>query len=206
MSAPFPSIATDTLKSQGVEVVMDRVVSHEGNVAILQSGGKINYDLFIPTNPSGGCNGSFLPVECLDSKGYITVNHFLQVEGLPKVFAMGDCSNRNSKKGEWAIRDQLPILLKNVVALAQEKPLTPHVLGKFRASMLKGPIFVAIGHHHPDAFGVGPDFPQPLRCILWLCCCFTSPCHTPSSKELGKLKTKMDMEMTPKAGKGIIDR
>lgn len=203
MTAPFPSIATNTLKTQGVELILnDRVVSQVDDVVTLKSGDKITCDLYIPTNPTGGSNGSFLPTQCLDGKGYIMVNHFLQVEGRPKVFAMGDCSNRDGK-GVVKILDQLPILLKNVVALAQEKPLTPHVLGKsFPMGKINGPIFVAIGHHHPDAFGIGPDMPQPLRCCCWCCCC-GPPCHTPASKGIAKFKAEFNDSMSPKAGKGI---
>ena len=72
--------------------------------------------------------------------------------------------------------DQFPILVENVVALTQDKPLRPHVLGKtFIYGKVNGPMMVAIGHGHPEAYGVGPDLPQPLRCCCWCCCCFGAP-------------------------------
>ena len=72
--------------------------------------------------------------------------------------------------------DQLPVLLANVVALTQGKPLTPHVLGKsFPFGKVNGPMMVSIGHGHPEDYGVGPDLPQPLSCCCWCCCCFGAP-------------------------------
>eukprot|EP01035_Chromulina_nebulosa_P028606 gene28606-37803_t len=144
MNAPFPSLATEALKKHGVELKLrSRAVRNTETLVYLDNDESIPCDLFISTNPPGGANAPFLTDTYKDAKGFILVNHHLQVPGLPKVLAIGDCSNRDVK-GAVKINDQLPILLENVVALTQDKPLTPHVLGKSFFGKVNGPMMVSI--------------------------------------------------------------
>ena len=54
MSAPFPSLATEALKKQGVELKLRaRAVRNTETTVYLDSDECIPCDLFIPTNPSG---------------------------------------------------------------------------------------------------------------------------------------------------------
>lgn len=59
MTAPFPSLATEALKKQGVELKLRaRAVRSDDTAVYLDNNERIPCDLFIPTNSSGMFTGT----------------------------------------------------------------------------------------------------------------------------------------------------
>ena len=61
-----------------------------------------------------------------DAKGWIDVNMFtLQHKKYPNIFALGDATNTPNAKTGAAVRKQVPVLVKNLVALLENKNVLP---------------------------------------------------------------------------------
>jgi hypothetical protein len=102
------------------------------------------------------------------------------------------------------IEDALPTLLANVYATLDGNgaSLKHHTKG-FKGK-IDGPLLVALGHNHPDGYGVGPDL--GTGCLGWtcfMCCCLGMPCSLPAGKGASKMKTDFNASVTPKKGMGM---
>ncbi len=104
-----------------------------GNGVITESGRRLGFDLVIlatGVRPSCLFKDSGLPVG--PDQGLL-VNPFLQSPEFPEIFAAGDCiffeSRPLPKLGVYAVR-QNPVLLNNVLAQSEGRPLQSFVPGK----------------------------------------------------------------------------
>lgn len=87
MSPQFPPLVQANLTKIGVKLVLnDRVKEQGGGYVLLNSGTRLDADLYIPAY-SQGPNTGFVPAGSKDDKGYIKVDKKFQVEGLKNVFA-----------------------------------------------------------------------------------------------------------------------
>lgn len=60
----------------------------------------------------------------VDATGFVTVDkHTLQHVKYPEIFALGDCANLPTARTGAAIRKQAPVLVENLLALMQNRPL-----------------------------------------------------------------------------------
>jgi sulfide:quinone oxidoreductase len=65
-----------------------------------------------------------------DAKGWIDVNKFsLQHTKYKNIFALGDATNTPNAKTGAAVRKQVPVLVKNLVALIENKPMEGNYSG-----------------------------------------------------------------------------
>lgn len=200
MSPSLRRLAKSAMERQKVEFIMnDKVTGFENNQATTKNGQSINCDLYIPCH-SRGPNTQFAPPSMKNEAGYITVNDCLRSVSNDKVFAVGDCSSHDNVKIYPKIDDQMPTIIKNVVATLEGHALTPHK--KTFYSSIKGPMAVSLGHGHPDGYGVGPDLPGCLGCVCWTCCCFGMPCSPPAGKGVMKMKTDLNLSIKAIKGKG----
>lgn len=55
------------------------------------------------------------------------------------------------------------------------------------------PLLIAIGHDHPDGYGVGPNVPDCcIATCVWCCCMCGGPCHTPAGKGVLNMSKYVD--------------
>lgn len=202
MSPQFRTIAKETLIKQGVEVVLnDRVVQTDNGRVVTKNGTTFDDVVYIPCH-SPKPNTDYAPASYKDSKGYIKVNDTLRSETNPKVFAVGDCSSFDQTKIIPKIDDQLPTVVKNVLATLEGQTLMHHKKG-FMGN-LQGPLLVSLGHDHPQGHGIGPDIPGCVACICFVCCCLgTAPCSHPHGAGVSKTKSEFNHSIKPTKGKGI---
>lgn len=203
MNDPFRLKAHAHLEKIGVKlVVSERVSRFENGEVSLSSGGTLPADLFITAHAVGG-NATFLPGDSKNEKGYAHVDDTFKVHGLSRVFALGDCSDYDPVKTYPRIDDQLPTLYANIEAVLSDNALLHHVRGKSFTGQFKGPLMVALGHDHPEGYGVGPDLPGCLGGCCWFCCCCGPPCSTPAGPGVAKAKSDFNQSVFPHPGKGL---
>jgi sulfide:quinone oxidoreductase len=66
----------------------------------------------------------------VDNKGWIDVNKFtLQHTKFQNIFSLGDATNTPNAKTGAAVRKQVPVLIKNLIALMENKPMTEKYSG-----------------------------------------------------------------------------
>lgn len=198
MGAPFRSVAAGQLEQMGIHVIHgDRVVRHEDGQVTLLSGQSIACDFYIPAHCIGG-NAGFLPVGSCDAKGYALVNDCFQVQGMDRVFAVGDCCSHDRAKTFIKVNDQMPTLVRNVVSFLASKPLVQHGRGSLLYGGINGPVIVALGHGVSGSYGIGPEVPGLLGTLLWLVFC-----GTPRGRLIAWIKTWFNMTFKPRPGKGL---
>ena len=87
MSPQFPPLVQANLTKIGVELILnDRIKEQGDGYVLLNSGKRLESDLYIPAY-SHGPNTGFVPAASKDDKGYIKVDNKFQVQGLNNVFA-----------------------------------------------------------------------------------------------------------------------
>lgn len=117
------------LAAAGVTVRLGQRVAHVLPDAVaLDTGETLASDLTLGAAGARahGWMAGDLPV---DGAGFVRVGPTLQVDGVPALFAAGDCAAMThaprSKAGVFAVR-QAPVLARNIAALVQGRPLTPY--------------------------------------------------------------------------------
>ncbi|MBI5450775.1 MAG: NAD(P)/FAD-dependent oxidoreductase [Gammaproteobacteria bacterium] len=98
----------------------------------------INYDLLHVTPPMGAPD--FLKRSPLaDAAGWVDVHkHTLQHVRYPNVFGLGDCTNTPNSKTAAAIRRQMPVLVKNLLAVMRNGTATEHYNGYASCPLITG--------------------------------------------------------------------
>lgn len=121
--------ALDFLQKRGVDVIFnERVVSGDGKNIKTDKGREINADIVfscIGIKP----NSEFLKgkmKKCLDEKGFIKVNEFVQVQGFHNIFAPGDVNDLNVEKTAQNAKNQAQIVLKNINSLENSKSMNKY--------------------------------------------------------------------------------
>eukprot|EP01042_Synura_sphagnicola_P000753 gene753-837_t len=189
-------MAADNLRRIGVELMLkERVTSVVDNKVTLGSGTEISVDYYLPCF-SAGPNTAFVPPDMLNEQRYVKVDPYLKSVARPNVFAIGDCSDANPVKTYPAVDEQIEPVVHNVLATLTSRPLK--VYKKKFMGNLPGPIFVAMGHNHPNGFAVGPDLPGCCGTLCFVCCCFGFPCSPPGGKSVAKFKSNFNKSITPK--------
>lgn len=111
------------LESHGVKVLLnDRVDSPQGGQATTKGGQTLAADLVIMAT-GGKPNTEWLrPTvlgSALDARGYVQVEPSLQVKGLPKVLALGDCNDVAETKLAYYAGLQGAVAAKNILAFVK---------------------------------------------------------------------------------------
>lgn len=127
MPAGAANAARAALRARGVDVrEEDAVVEARGDVARLASGAAVELDVAIDAT---GMRPPPLLAEsglACDESGALRVNATLRSVDDPRVFAVGDCAafapRLLPRVGVFAVR-QAPILLANLIAAAEDRPL-----------------------------------------------------------------------------------
>ena len=101
------------------------------------------------------------------------------------------------------IDDQMPVLKFNVNAVLEGTPLKHHIRGASMFGQFSGPALVALGHGHPDSWGLGPDMPGCCATFCWCCCFFGYPCSPPVGRRSANFKADFNYSVKPKPGVGI---
>jgi len=94
-------------------------------------------------------------------------------------------------------------LLPNIEAKLNNRALKEHKRGASFMGQLQGPALVAMGHGHPEGYGVGPDLPGCAGFCCWLCCFFGMPCSPPAGHAVAQMKNDFNYTIQPRKGKGI---
>jgi NADH dehydrogenase len=130
MSEDLAEFAMQKLVQSGVEVILNARVTGATTSSVKLKDGKT-----IPTNTiiwSGGVAPNpiteMLPCERDKKSGRIVVNEFLEVQGYPGVFAIGDCAfiidpntgNSYPPTAQHAIREGT-VVVQNIISLIEEK-------------------------------------------------------------------------------------
>jgi len=140
---------------------------------------KLEYDVYFPCFQQGP-NTSFLAGagSVLNEKGQISVNEFLQSKASPHIFAVG-VSDGPYSSGSIAVhcKEQAATVAKNVLALAEGRPMTPHKASQGPDAQ---PINIKIGHGKGAHMRWNADgFPAPVKCCCCLWCKGGFPCCPP---------------------------
>lgn len=112
------------------EAILENLDTHEQSV--------IRYDLLHVTPPMGPPD--FIARSPLaDANGWVDVDpQTLRHVRFPSVFALGDCASLPTSKTGAAIRKQAPVLVKNLVAAIDGKPLTAAYQGYTSCPLITG--------------------------------------------------------------------
>lgn len=99
---------------------------------------RLNYDLLHVTPPMGP--PTFLAESPLaDAQGWVDVDrHTLQHVRFPNVFALGDCSSLPTSRTGAAVRKQAPVLVANLRARMQGRPLAARYDGYTSCPVVTG--------------------------------------------------------------------
>lgn len=124
--------SADFLRKRGVEIITgDGVASADDEGIVLQSGRRIEtativWSAGVASSPT--IRDSVLP---LTKRGAIIVGRDFRVEGLPNVWALGDCATIPDGKGGYypltaqhALREG-PVLANNLIATLRGEPMKP---------------------------------------------------------------------------------
>jgi sulfide:quinone oxidoreductase len=122
------------------QLVEVRGATHEAVFENLDTAQRItlHYDMLHVTPPMGPPD--FIARSPLaDAEGWVDVDkHTLQHVRYPNVFALGDCSSLPTSKTGAAIRKQAPVLVANLRAAMQGKPLTARYDGYTSCPIVTG--------------------------------------------------------------------
>ncbi len=159
--------AQKELIARGVEVLVNtRVKAVNGNCITLSDGSSINANTLIWTAGTAA-HPICAALPCANEKGRLQVNEFLQVEGWPGVWALGDgatvpdltTGKTCPPTAQHAIR-QGTALARNLAATLRNKPMKP-----FRFKTLG--LLAAIGRRSGVAMILGFRFSGFLAWVLW---------------------------------------
>lgn len=114
------------LEKRGVAISWDTFIKEKkGKTFIAENGASLAPDLaflctgFAPSN-------SFLKKifsSCLDQRGFLMVNEFLQVENNPSIFAAGDIVAIREEKTAQTAEKHAKLIVENIMRLERGKPL-----------------------------------------------------------------------------------
>lgn len=161
------AFARKELIARGVEVMVNtRVTAVDGCFITLSDGTRINANTLIWTAGTAAHPIS-AALPCPNEKGRLKVNEFLQVEGWPGVWGLGDCASVPDlttgktcpPTAQHAIR-QGTAAARNIAATLQNKPLKP-----FRFKTLG--LLAAIGRRSGVAMILGVRFSGFIAWFLW---------------------------------------
>ncbi|MEK6889796.1 MAG: FAD-dependent oxidoreductase [Nanoarchaeota archaeon] len=129
------------LKKNGVEVILnERVITGDKNSVETDKGRKIDSDIVFSCMGIKP-NSDFMTGKmknCLDEKGFIKVNEFLQVEGFQNMFSAGDVNNCLVEKTAQNAKNEAKIVMHNILALEEGKGLTKY-------DETKTPVVISLG-------------------------------------------------------------
>lgn len=142
MSVEASDKALAYLKEMGVNVKLNaRVASYEADEVLLEDGTRFPTDTVLWTAGVQGAPLEGLPAGCLRKGGRIGVDGYNRVEGLDRVFAIGDVASCETAENPRGLPMLAPVaqqqgrhLAHNLKALLQKKQPTPFVY-KDRGSM-----------------------------------------------------------------------
>lgn len=99
------------------------------------------------------------------------------------------------------IGEQADALVLNILASLEGRPLKSYKKGMM--GNLTGPMLVALGHGHPQGYGLGPNCPGCVGFMCWFCCCIGGPCSPPAGSGAAKAKSDFNKSVKPQIGKGL---
>lgn len=103
---------------------------HSDNLATstytLSSGSSVDADLLIVAVGSARRSGNL--VDVVDADNYVKVNPDLSVEGMPKVFCIGDANNLQETKLAYFAAKHAALAASNIQKLEQKKPTDKYVV------------------------------------------------------------------------------
>jgi NADH dehydrogenase len=168
LSESLGTYAGNLLQKRGVEIKFNsHLVGATPEEALLENGERIPSKTIISTVPSSP-NPLIENLNLPKSKGRIKTNAYMQIEGLPNLWAIGDCALIPLIKAEgfcpptaqFAIREAKR-LAKNILALHRGKEMTPF---HFKALGMLG----ALGHRRAVAELFGKfKFSGIFAWLLW---------------------------------------
>lgn len=118
------------VRSSTKEAVLQNLDTHE-QVAV-------HYDLLHVTPPMGP--PAFISSSPLaDTDGWVDVDsETLRHQRFPNVFSLGDCANLPTSKTGAAIRKQAPVVVRNLTAAIERKPMTAQYTGYTSCPLVTG--------------------------------------------------------------------
>lgn len=118
------------VRSSTNEAVLQNLDTHE-QVAV-------HYDLLHVTPPMGP--PAFISSSPLaDKDGWVEVDsETLRHQRFPNVFSLGDCANLPTSKTGAAIRKQAPVVVRNLTAAIERKPMTAQYTGYTSCPLVTG--------------------------------------------------------------------
>lgn len=118
------------VRSSTKEAVLQNLDTHE-QVAV-------HYDLLHVTPPMGP--PAFISSSPLaDKEGWVDVDsETLRHQRFPNVFSLGDCANLPTSKTGAAIRKQAPVVVRNLTAAIERKPMTAQYTGYTSCPLVTG--------------------------------------------------------------------
>ncbi len=123
----------DYLSQKGVKVLLNtEVTGQKGKSFSTKKGGAITADrAFLCTGiePNSEFVAKTMP-SSLDGRGHVLVNKYLQVKGFRTIFAAGDVNNIREEKTAQNAREQVKIVVKNIISLECKKSLMPYLPGE----------------------------------------------------------------------------
>lgn len=110
----------------------------------LSDGSNVSADLtFITTGLRRESNGHNL-VAAVDDRNAVIVDEFLQVQGMPNVFCLGDANNHAETKAAFTGFNQVKHTVQNLIALARGKPMKAYA-GIDKAGSSFGTMVIPLG-------------------------------------------------------------
>jgi len=118
--------AKQWLEKRKVQLIFnERIIENESGVYKTRTGKKLHPDIaFLCTGimPNYEHLASYCSIE-LNSKNFLCVNEYLQVQGHKNIFAAGDINNIKEEKTAQSAEKQARLVVKNIYHLEQGEPL-----------------------------------------------------------------------------------
>ena len=135
MSVEASEKALVYLQEMGVNVKLNaRVASYEADEVLLEDGTRFPTDMVLWTAGVKAAPPEGLPAACRRRGGRLGVDSFNRVNGLDRVFAIGDVASCETKENPRGLPMLAPVaqqqgrhLARNLKALLAEKPMEPFV-------------------------------------------------------------------------------